>query len=104
VRLADEETRLRRELEEVREAIKNAEERVEAARYALTCSILEAAGWTVPEFNHWRRTAEAPWQVRSGNRIFALVADPDADIPSEPEELPRALTIAVINIEPEEGR
>lgn len=101
VRLADEEDRLRRELEEVEESIKQAEEGIAAARYSLACSILDATGWTVPKLNHWRRTAEAPFQVRSGNRIFALVADPEADFPTEPKDLPEALVISIVTLDPE---
>jgi hypothetical protein len=100
IRLAEEEDRLREAAEANETALLVVEKQIEAARAALVHSILEACPRPIPSLNQWHKLAQAPWQVRSGNRIFALVPAKDADIPTEADELPEAVTLAVIELDP----
>jgi hypothetical protein len=98
LRLAEEEDRLRERLEATEQGLAEAEERIASARFALASSIMDAAPRDVPSINQWYKYLGAPWQVRSGSRIFALVPGADFRLKGD-DKIPGAVCVAIIDLD-----
>lgn len=98
-RLDAEEDQLRQALKANEVAFKAACTRAHEARIRLARSVMEADPRELPDVNAWYYTVGPLWQVRSGERIFAIAPGYEQRWPDTFDEAVGLVSVTIVDLD-----